>query len=856
VLRVTLKGLAAHRLRFALTGLAVVLGVAFLAGTLILSDTIRRTFDQLFRSANEGIDVWVRSREKLETPFGTQAARIPVSLVPRIEAVPGVATYRGRPVVQPAVQLFAQLVGRDGEPVGGGAGPPSLGLNWDPFPMLNPWEIVQGRPPERDDEIVVNRRAAEVGNLRVGDRVTVLTQQPPRPYRISGIATFGTAASPAGATIVLFTEQEARRLTGTPDQVDGIAVHAADGVTEEQLARDVRRALSGAGVEVITGAELTAENRSDFERALSFFNTALLVFALVALFVCCFLIVNTFSIVVGQRTRELALLRAMGATSGQVSRSVLGEAVVVGAAAAGLGLVAGIALSAGLKALLVGFGIDVPAGGTVLAARTVIAALLVGTGVTVFSAVAPARRAGRVPPIAALRDVAVERVGAARWRVAAGATLGLAGVAALLTGLFGGVNNGIGLVGAGAVAIFIGVFLLGPVIARPAARLLGWPVARLRGSPGRMARENAARNPRRTTATAAALMIGVALVGFITIFAASTKRSITAAIDRSFRADVVISPKGGGFAGGFSPDLAATVRRIPEVAAATGLRFNVLAVDDETKFVVAGIPAEMDRIFVMDVRAGDFRDLGPDEMAVSAKVADAEGWRVGDEVPVRFPATGSRRVRVGAITGLGLQEGLADYTISLVAYDRNYTERLDSQVYARFRPGVDAQAATRAVTRVARAYPNAEVQDQTEFKEAQQAQVDQLVNLIYALLGLAVVIAGIGIANTLALSIVERTREIGLLRAVGMTRGQVKSSVRWEAVIIALFGSAAGLVIGLFFGWSVVRALRGQGITEFAPPGGQLLVIVLLATALAVAFAAFPARRAARLDVLRAIATE
>jgi len=857
VLRVTLKGLLAHRLRFALTGLAVVLGVAFLAGTLVLSDTIRRTFDELFADANAGVDAYVRSRDRLETQFGEQSARIPAALVARVGEVPGVARYRGRPVVQGQLTFYAQLVGRDGDPVGNpAAGAPTFGLIWDRFPMLNPWTLVDGRPPRADDEIVIDRKSADEGRLRVGDRVRVLSQQPPGRYRVVGIVTFGAARSPGGASVMGFTERRAQELAGAADAFDGIAVHAAPGVTEQELASRIARALRGSGVQVITGSELTAENQSGIRRGLSFFNTALVVFALVALFVCSFLIFNTFSIIVGQRTRELALLRAMGASGRQVFGAVLGEAFVVGALASALGLLGGVVLAGGLKVLLAGFGIDIPAGGTVVASRTVIVAFLVGTGVTVISAVAPSRRAARVPPIAALRDVSVERTGAGRLRLAVGGLVAAFGVAALLAGLFARLRNGLPLVGLGAWALFLGVFLLGPVVAGPVSTALGWPIARLRGTPGRLARDGAARNPRRTTATAAALMIGVALVGFITIFAASTRRSISVTIDRVFRSDLVVAPKGGGFGGGFSPRLAQDLAELPEVATAAGIRFNIAELDGNQTFVTAGDLRALSRIFDFNVRAGDLLRLGPDELAVSERIADQKGWRVGDRIPARFPTTGERRLRIGAITGTGQREGLADYLLSLAAYDRAYTEQLDFQVYVVSRRDVAPAAARRAVEQVVARYPNAEVQDQTEFKRAQQAQVDQVVNLIYALLGLAVIIAGIGIANTLALSIVERRREIGLLRAVGMTRAQAKAAVRWEAVIIALFGTVAGLVIGLFFGFSVVRALRDQGITEFAPPGGQLAVIVMLAALLAVAFASFPARRAARLDVLAAIATE
>jgi putative ABC transport system permease protein len=456
-----------------------------------------------------------------------------------------------------------------------------------------------------------------------------------------------------------------------------------------------------------------------------------------------------------------------------------------------------------------------------------------------------------------MRDVAVDRGGSSIVRIVVGVLVTLVGVAALLFGLFADVENGIGLVGFGAVVIFVGVALLGPVIARPVSRALGWPLQRIKGTTGELARENASRNPKRTASTAAALMVGVALVGFITIFAASTKESISVAVDRAFRADYVVNTKGAGFAGGFSPELAEQIKELPEIEAVTGMSFNAVEIDGDGHFLAAADPADL--LEVLDVDARDpeaFRALAADQLAVSSRAAEDHGWDVGDTVRANYPVGGVRPVEVATLYETGQQEGLTDYFITAEAYRQNYPTQLENIVFARLRPGVTPAEGRRALDTVVDRYPSAEVQDQAEYKQSQEQQIDQLVNLIYALLALAVIIAGIGIANTLALSIVERTRELGLLRAVGMSRRQLKSTIRWEAVIIAMLGTVLGLVIGLFFGWAMVEALKDEGITEFAPPGVQLVVIVLVAALLAVVFAYFPARRAAKLDVLRAIATE
>jgi putative ABC transport system permease protein len=868
--KVTIKGLFAHKARFLLTAIAVVLGVSFLSGTLVLTDTIKRTFDNLFASVNEGTDAYVRAREKVESQFtGVQRPRISGSLVTTIgDQVPGVARVGDTPVVEGQLGFSAQIVDRDGNPIGNpGRGAPTLGFIYDPFQRLSPWRLAdqsgepKSRAPRADDEVVVDQGSADSGKLKVGQTVRVLAQGTPEEFKLVGVAKFGTADSPGGASAVLFTRAKAQAIAaGGQDEFDGIAVAARSGVSQTELVRQIERTLASSGtpgpkLQVITGATLTKENQDQIQKSLQFFNVFLLIFALVALFVGAFIIFNTFSIVVAQRTRELALMRAIGASGRQVLWSVLGEALVVGLVASAVGLVAGVGLSIALKGLLAAFGVDIPAGGAVVATRTVVVSMLVGTGITLFSAVFPARRAARVAPIAALRAAAIDRSGFSRTRAVVGVVVTALGVASLLGGLFGGQ---IQLVGLGAIVIFLGIAFLGPVIARPVARVLGWPLARARGITGELARENAARNPKRTSATAAALMIGVALVALITILASSTKASISASIDRAFRADYIVTEKGGGFGGvGFGPSLVEQVRALPEIQAATGLRFGAFEIDGATKFLAAAEPAALNTLF--DVKPTDpaqFNALGPDQIAVSSKVAADKGWKVGDTVKVQFPNGNNTPMTIGAIYGFGAREGLTDYFLSTEAYSQRYVQQVDFQVYAKLKAGVPPAEGRRAIEQVVKPFANAQVQDQAQYKAEQEARINQFVNLIYALLMLAVIIALIGIANTLTLSIVERVQEIGLLRSVGMSRGQLRATIRWEAVIIALLGTVLGLVIGFFFGWAVVQALEDQGITEFAPPGGQLVFIVVLAGLLAVLFAYFPARRASRLDVLKAISTE
>jgi putative ABC transport system permease protein len=856
VARFTIKGLLAHKLRFALTALAVMLGVAFMSGTMVLTATISRTFDNLFANVNRGTDAYVRSRQSISSDFGgparKQRGRVPASLVPEIETVDGTAVAEGR------LQFYAQLVDKNGKAIGTpGRGAPTFGFNWGTVRRLNPYQLVPGgHAPQGPDQVVIDAGSAKKAGFKVGDQVDILTQGPPKRYQIVGIAKFGNADSAAGSTAALFDTPTAQAVTGAGDQFDSISVVGKSGVSQQTLKNRIAAKLNNKTYQVLTGAQITKENQSDIQKALSFFNVALIVFALIALFVGSFIIFNTFSIVVAQRVREMALLRAIGASGRQVMGSVLSEAVLVGLLASVIGLGAGIVLSNVLKALLDAFGFDIPAGGTVVTARTVIAALLVGSGVTILSAIVPARKASRVPPVAAMRDVATEDRPRSARRVLIGFGITALGVLALFAGLFGGA--GIQFVGLGALIVFIGVFVLGPLIARPLSDAIGWPAARLRGITGTLARDNATRNPKRTSATAAALMIGVALVGFITIFAASTKKSIDAGVDRAFKADYVISTGsgfGGGF-GGFSPTLVSDISKLPQVGASSPLRFNQADFGGSQKVFSAVDPRSADALFNMKVQNGRVGDLGEsNSLGVSRTVANDKHLRIGSTVPVKFP-NGDTTLTVRTIYGNGNKEGFADYTLSLATFDAHYTSQLDQFVFVKLARGVSPAEGRKAIDGVLKAFPNAKLQDQTEFKAATAAQINQLLGLIYVMLALAVVIALIGIANTLALSIYERTRELGLLRAVGMSRRQLRSTVRWESVIIALLGTFLGLAIGLFFGWAVVEALKDQGITEFAPPGAQLLLVVVIGGIAGVIAAIFPARRAAKLDVLRAVTYE
>src|ERR671918_787333 len=828
MVKTALRNLLAHRMRLFTTGLAVVLGVAFIAGTLVLTDTITKTFDDLFTDAYADTDAMVRAEASFEDPngFGDLRGRLDASLVDQVADVEGVAVASGD------VWGFAQVVDKDGEPVGNpGAGPPTLGANW-PESELNTWTLVDGTAPKGERDVVLDKGVADDAGYTVGDQATVLVRGAPLDVTVTGIARIGGADSPGGATFTMFTTEAAQRYVGEVGKFDSISIAADEGGSQRELV-DRLEAVVPAGVEAVTGATVTDESQDAMREGLSFFNTFMLVFALVALLVGGFIIFNTFFITVSQRTREKALLRAIGASRRPA-----------------LGLVAGIPLAAGLKALLAGFGFPIPAGGVVLATSSAVIAFSAGVIVTLVAALSPSRKAAKVPPVAAMRDVAVGSTGyGSRQRIYVGVAVLAFGVVALLYGLFGDPGNALAIVGLGVLLVFFGVSVLGRTVALPLSRIIGLPLPHLRGISGHLARENAMRNPKRTAITASALMIGVGLVTFITIFAASTKASFSNTVDRAFTGDFVVTA-GGGMVG-VSPEFTNQVNELPEVETAGGVRAGLAEIDGDSEQLLGVSPEALD-IFDVDPVAGSPDDLDATSIAVMEDVADDKGLSIGDPVPVEFTATGTQNMTLALIydRNPGVEN---EWLVGTDAFAANYPDQVDVQVFVKKAADVPASEALAAVERGAENYPGTDVLDQSEYKEEQMGVVDQMLGLVYALLALAILIALLGIGNTLALSIVERTRELGVLRAVGMTRAQLRSTIRWESVIIAVQGALLGLVIGVFFGWALVTALQDEGLNTFTVPILSLVVVVVLAALAGIVAAVLPARRAAKLDVLRAV---
>ena len=631
-------------------------------------------------------------------------------------------------------------------------------------------------------------------------------------------------------------------------------VVADDGISQAEIADRIAPELP-AGTEAVTGEEITKESQDDVQESLGFFNTFMLIFAVIALLVGGFIIFNTFFITVAQRTRENALLRALGARKRQVLVSVLLEALAVGLIASHRRASAwASSWRWALKALITAIGFELPAGGLVLTANTIIISIIAGVGVTLVAAISPARKAGKVPPVAAMREVAVGSTGyGSKQRIIVGCALLVLGGAALALGLFGSSDNPVPLVGGGALLVFFAVATLGRTVALPLSRFIGWPLPRLFGIRGQLARENAMRNPKRTAATASALMIGVGLVAFISIFAASAKASFGSVIDRAFSGDFVVTSPAGFASGGLDPSLADSLNQLPEVDVAGAIRAGVAEIDGSTKQVLGASDEALELVDV-DPVDGSPADLGPETIAVFEDVADDKNLSIGDRVPVVFKDSGAKELTVAMI--YGEQQPAGEWLLGFETYEENFDDQYDFQVFVRKADGVDTPDRARAIDEVADGYPGAKVLDQSGYEDDQTMFIDQLLGLIYAMLFLAIFIALLGIANTLALSIIERTRELGLMRAVGMTRAQLRSVIRWESVIIAIQGTLLGLVVGVLFGWALVAALKDEGVETFRLPVLTLAVIVVLAVIAGVLAAVLPARRAAKLDVLRAIVTE
>jgi len=842
----SVRQLLAHKIRFLMTSFAVVLGVSFVVGSLVVTDTVRRSFDTLFDEITEGTDLVVRSESAFEDQsFSGNREPLPEDLVQAVAAVDGVAVAEG------GVGGTAQPVAPDGEPVTT-TGAPLLGTSWGATDRLYPVTLAEGEKPDEAGEIAMDQGTFEEYGYELGQQVDVLLPSGREAFTLVGTATFGESNSLAGARLTIFTPDDAQRVFDRAGMFEEIYIGLEEGADAAAVHALVAGVLPD-GAEVITGDAVAQEGSDEVGEFVDIFGNVLLGFAAVALFVSAFYIYNTFSIILGQRIKELALLRAVGASAAQIRRTVVLEALLVGTIASVVGIGTGMLTALGLRGLLNAGGFGLPADALVLEPGTVVAALVVGVGVTLLASVIPARSAARVSPITALRDGVSGATTSRRVRLAVGAAMTVVGAVLVAVGLFvaDGTAATLSSLGLGAVLVFLGISGLSPLFAGPVARVLGAPVARLFGEPGVLARENATRNPYRTASTASALVIGLALVTMASVVGTSVKETFADKIDQSVAADFVISEP--SFAG-FSPQLAEGLAATPEIDAVSGIRFGRFQFEGNVRDVVAVSPDGGELVDV-DVQAGgSIADLGADGIFVHEDPAEDLGLSVGDRVTVAFAATGEQELVVRGIHADATFAG--NYVISNEAWDANFTDRIDNVVMAKAVDDVAPADARAAVEHALAEFPQAELEDRQEFLDSQQAQIDQVLATVNVLLLLAVVIAVLGIANTLALSVFERTRELGLLRAVGMSRRQTRRMVRWEAAIVSLFGAVLGVVVGLAFGYAASTAMPESFLDRVAVPGGTLVGLLVLAVLAGLGAAIFPARRAARLDVLRAITTE
>ena len=849
-----LKSLWARKVRALLTSFAVFLGVAFVAGSFVLTDTIFAAFDEIFEESLKGTSVVVTAENPVEQENG-ETPTISASLLPKVEATPGVKEAAG------AIFSLGAFFTADNDKIGNKFAPKFISSTLPPD--LESLTYVEGHVPRGPGEASLQKATAEDADLKLGDRIKLISQGNLESFRLVGLTQLGSGgASFGGASIAQVTLPVAQRLTHKQGRFDQISVAAAPGVSEDVLKRRIAEKMP-AGVRVETGQESADRSSEEIKDDLGFLRIFLLVFGFIAVFVGSFLIFNTFSITVAQRISEFGMLRTLGASRRQILGTVMVESVAIGLLGALLGIAGGFLIAKAINALFVAFGIDLPTTGLVLETRTVVVSLLVGVLVTLASSLIPALRSTRVPPIAALysfRPVPTRKRRLAY--LALSALLGVAGLAMVLYGLFGSGSAGTraGLMGGGAVAIVFAVSLFSPRLVPPLAVVAGWPLERLRHLTGRLARENAQRNPSRTAVTAAALMIGVALVAFVTVFAAGLKSTVAQVVDENFAGGLIIQNTDG-----FSPipnGTAKAAEGVPGVALVATIR------GAEAKVLERRGPGGQTRVNAPSPDIGEtvniewekggpsaLRNLRDDQAIVSDDFAGKYGLELGDrfQLLTQTLATPTFSVVGEFDSKLGV---LGNVLVTQNVMARDFKQTQDLTDFVKVEAGANAEQVQALLTKGIEAqFPVAEVLDQQELKESREEQINQLVSLVYALLAFAVIISLFGIANTLALSIHERTRELGMLRAIGMSRRQVRTMIRYEAVITALIGGILGMVLGLIFAALIAQPLKDEGFT-LSYPVGSLILLLVFAALLGVLAAIQPARRASRLDVLESLQYE
>lgn len=842
--RTALRNVLAHKARLLMTTLAVMLGVAFVAGTLVFTATLSEAFARSSAKGFEAVDVVVRPDFSSDEADPGGPSDLSGELLERTRELPGVEHATG------AVFGFAALAGKDGELVGEGWS--TQGGNYDTGPDGSGedprYDLREGRAPQRAGEIALDSATAGRTGYGVGDTVRLSVSGPVREEKVTGVFDTDDGNVAAGGTLVLFDTATAQELFSQPGLYSEIVLTAADGVGQGELRKSVERILPEQA-EAVTGQTLADDQARMIEAEMEGMRTGLLVFAGISLFVGVFIIANTFTMLIAQRTKELALLRAVGASRRQVTRSVLVEAVVVGAVAAGIGLLAGIGIGAGLRSLMGSLGVTVPDGPLMVTPAAIIASLVVGIAVTVAAAWLPARRAAKVPPVAAMNSVhAPATVRGLVVRNTIGAVL--AGAGAVLVLAATGMDDGKVPMGAGAGLLVIGVFVLTPLLSRPVIALTS-PVMRTAGVSGRLARLNAVRNPRRTATTAAALMIGLTLITGLTVIASSVQKGVDKMATEALKADYVVSMANYR---PLSPEIERTLAGQEEVTALSPMRNSLSRIGDGYEFLTGVDGEDFGKLTELDFTEGSFAGLGGESVIVDTGTAKEHGWKTGSTFEVVYEDGERGELTVGGV--YRDNEMMTGIMLDTAALDPHLEKVTSMQVLVATEGGA-SESARSALEDALGNNPAVLVQDEEDVSESVAQMITLMLNMLYGLLAMAVVVAVLGVVNTLAMSVFERSQEIGMLRAIGLDRRGTKRMVRLESLVISLFGGVLGIGLGVFFGWAAGELISASLPTyELVLPWERIGVFLALAALVGVLAALWPARRAARMDMLEAIRTE
>ncbi|MFZ9541161.1 MAG: ABC transporter permease [Ilumatobacteraceae bacterium] len=852
VTRLTLRGVIARKWRIFLTILAVVSGVAFVSGAFVLTDSVKKSINDLFATLSEGIDLEVRTSIAFGDEATAQRDPVSVDLVPVIAAVDGVRLAEGN------LLRAATVIKSDGEPLRTSG--PAFGIAWVGPDGLDGRTMVEGRPAIGPDEVTLDKSSARRAGYEVGDTVTIVGPTGKGEFTLVGLNGTGKTTNGGGASIAAFDPATANEFLGAKNMVDSIYVAIDEGADRDTVMAAIDRALPD-GLEVITGEQSAQETAGAINDIIDIFGNVLLGFAAVSLFVSAFLIFNTFAIIVSQRLRELALLRAVGASTRQIRTMIIGEALVVSVIATLLGIVAGMGVAKGIVAIFNAAGAAFPSASLIVSTRTIIASTIVGVGVTVSAAIVPALRASRIPPVAAMRPELGFNALQKNKRLVVGSITTAIGLILFSVGVFaqpGGTSGTLGLSAIGAVLLFLGVASLSTTVAAPASRIISRVLPlpfrpMTRSVPGRLGSRNAQRTPRRTASTASALMIGLALVSTVSVVASSVQASFKQQLQGSVTADFFVSNGPGNFQG-LPVSFSERLSELPELSAVSPFRAATAQVNGDTKQLGAVKGVAFGQLVDIDLQSGSVESLDEGKILLHRDPAKDYGVSVGDTLTVLWQNGVEQQIEVGGVYDDATIAG--NWLVGLSTLQGVSTaEPTDFFIGAKIADGVSIEDARAAVEKVALDFPSAEVQDQAEFQQSQEDQLNQLLIVIYGLLIISIAIAVLGIANTMALSVFERTREFGLLRAVGMSKRDLKRSIRWEAVIVAVFGASLGIIVGIPLGLAVTTALPSTFITTTVVPVSTIVIILIASIVVGVVAAIGPARRAAKLNVLDAIST-